>query len=184
MCLLLVGVWLGKAVLHHGQGVRFAALSLLLLDLLTPGREVSTAVGEIALGCDPVVVERAVVVLEDGHADLRPVAGADDRLVRLLGEAARRVQPPDTGPTALVDVDERLPAVDDPDAIDAVEVADLVLRAESGPRRRCVPRRSRWQASISPRATDVTPDRPDSDHGNHDGDVDDSERRERQPAQP
>jgi len=74
------------------------------------------------------VVERPVVVFENGYADLRAVAGTDGRLMRFLGESARRVQPLDTRPSALVDVDECLPAFDDPDAVNIFEVVDLVLR--------------------------------------------------------
>ena len=74
------------------------------------------------------MVERSVVVLEDRHADARAVARTDDRLVGRLRESAGGVEPVDAGPSALVDVDERLPAVDDADAVDPLEVADLVFR--------------------------------------------------------
>jgi hypothetical protein len=74
------------------------------------------------------VVERPVVVLEDRHADLRAVAGTDRRLVGFLGKPAGRVEAVDTRAPALVCVDVSFPAVDDPDAVDRLEVADRVLR--------------------------------------------------------
>jgi len=45
-----------------------------------------------------------------------------------LGEPARCVEPVDAGPAALVGVDVRLPAVDDADAVDLVQIAHRVLR--------------------------------------------------------
>ena len=52
-------------------------------------REVPLPVGEVTLRRDPVVVERAVVVLKDGDTNLRTVAGTDDRLVE-IGRASCR----------------------------------------------------------------------------------------------
>jgi len=55
---------------------------------------------------------------------------------------------------------------------------------KSGSRRRYVPHGGRRQASMSPRATDITPGQPDRDHGGHDRDVSNSKERRRQPAEP
>ena len=56
------------------------------------------------------------------------MAGTDGRLIRLLGEATGSIQLLDARPAAFVDIDERLPAFDDPDAVNVVEITDLVLR--------------------------------------------------------
>jgi len=105
-----------------------AAASLVGVDLLAAGRHLAAAVGEVPLGRDPIVVEWRVGVLQQRDRDLGAVAGAHRGLVRFLREPPRRVQAVDAGPSALVDVDVRLPAVDDPDAVDPLQVADLVLR--------------------------------------------------------
>ena len=56
------------------------------------------------------------------------MAGRDDGLVGLLGQAPGRVQPRDACPPALVGVDERFPPRDDAHAFDVFEVACLVFR--------------------------------------------------------
>jgi len=95
---LLVGVWLGEALAHRLQGRRLALGPFGLVYLLTPRREVPPPVGEVALGRDPVVVERAVVVLQQRHGHLRAVADTDRRLVGFLRQSTRRVQAVDARP--------------------------------------------------------------------------------------
>ena len=67
------------------------------------------------------MVERPVFVFEERHGDFGTMAGTDDGLVGFLGEPPGSVQSLDASAAALVDVDERLPAVDDPDAVDVDE---------------------------------------------------------------
>jgi hypothetical protein len=73
------------------------------------------------------VVERPLVVFEDGDGDFGAVTGTDGRLVGLLGKATGCIQPVDARAAALVGVDECLPAVDETDAVDTVQIADRVL---------------------------------------------------------
>jgi len=61
---LFVRVRLSEAFAHHVERGGFALASLGPVDLLTTGRQIATAIGEVALGRDPVVVERPVVVFE------------------------------------------------------------------------------------------------------------------------
>jgi len=61
---LVVGMWVRKAVAHRRERTRLAALALGLVDLRTARWYLAAAVGEVPLGCDPVVIERAVVVLQ------------------------------------------------------------------------------------------------------------------------
>jgi len=64
MRLLFVEMALGESLAHEFVRLLLALARRLGVDLLTAWREITPAVGEIALGRDPVVVERPVVVLE------------------------------------------------------------------------------------------------------------------------
>ena len=125
---LFLGVVIGEPRSHRLERARFAPPAFVGVDLRTARRHLPTTVGEVALGRDPVVIEGSVVVLEERDRHLGAVAGTDDRLVGFLGQASGRVQSVDAGAAPLIGVDERLAAVDDADARDAVEVVSLVFR--------------------------------------------------------
>jgi hypothetical protein len=99
---LFVRVRLAEAPPHPVERSSLTLHALSLVDFLAARWEVATAVGEVPLGRDPVVVERPVVVLEQCHGDLRAVSGADDRLVGLLSEPAGCVEAVDAGGAAFV----------------------------------------------------------------------------------
>jgi hypothetical protein len=73
------------------------------------------------------VIERPVGVFEQRDRDLGAVAGTDDGLMGLFGQATGRVETVDAGAPALVDVEEGLAALEQAD-IEMVEVVDGVFR--------------------------------------------------------
>jgi hypothetical protein len=121
-------MWVGEVLAHDVQGLALAALSLRRIDFLTARRYLAAAASEVPFGGDPIMVEGNIRVLNYCYSHGRAMTSNDDRLVGLESESPRGVQAGNTGPSAVVGLDERLAALDKLDVVDSSEEVDRVLR--------------------------------------------------------
>lgn len=124
---------LGKRLEHARSRGLIPLEALIVVDLLAAGRYLAAATGEIALRGDPVVIEVRVRVVNGGEADLRAVAGRDDRLVGFLGQPTRGVDAVDGRSPGPVDVHEVLAPTLDATHVEGHEVVTVRPRGRDHP---------------------------------------------------
>src|SRR6056297_1957836 len=90
---LLLVVRRGKVLLHRRHRGLLSGALFGRIDLLTARRHLPAAIRPVALGGDPVVVERDVAVVDQCDRGFSPIAGGDHSLVVAFGQSAGDVEP-------------------------------------------------------------------------------------------